>query len=598
MVPAPTDPGAPVTRRAARASSSRSGSRDAAAAPRTGRRIALAILIVLVVLVLAAAWLAFRGMTVKSELEQSRAIIGQVQDDEREVGEALGDLGEHAAAAAAAAGDPVWRIAEFVPWVGDNLRAVRLAAQSLDVVVNDVGAPALAAFGADGDEPALARVLPALDASAPEIVRLAGEIQDVRRSGALLGPVRDGVDEVADVMTAAAPFVEILPEMLGADGPRNYLLVFQNNAESVGLGGSAASQSLVRADAGRIEIVRQADSGRYANGTAVDVEVPQSALDLYSSYLVSHINTSASRPDFPTMAEIVTAWWQRDIAPDEIDGVVSANPIALARMLEATGPVTLATGDELTADNAVDLLLNEVYVRWGTQETKHLADAFFASAAATIFDKLASGDFDVAKMASAVGESIDGGDIMFHSAHPEVQEVVAPLELSGILPEDDRDASTVGVYFRDESASKIDYYMRSAVDLVERCGDGRRQVTAAATLHLDIDQATADALPEYVRSQTWGSSMFRTQVYVYGPNGAEVESVAVEGREVRLMRDDIQDLGRPVAWFETYLAPGETAEVTAVFTAPDSDLGELDLRSTPMINETEVSVDSQGCGAR
>lgn len=612
MVP-PTDPdpGAPLTRRAARASAGSAPDRPPFDEPpagrgstataerkprRTGHTIGIVVVVVLVLLVLAAAWLAFRALTVKSELEQSRAIIGQVQHDERDLGDALGDLGDHAAAAASAAGDPVWRLAEIVPVAGDNLRGARLAAESLDVAVNDLGVPALGAFGGEGEGSAFSRVLPVLDSAAPEVVRLAGELADVQKSTALIGPVRDGVDQVAEVMGGAAPLIELLPEMLGANGPRNYLLVFQNNAETVGLGGSAASQSLVRADGGSIDIVRQADSGRYANDTPVDVEVPQSALDLYSDFLVKRINTSSSRPDFPTMARIVTEWWQRDIADDQIDGVLSVDPIGLARMLRATGPIQLATGDELTEDNAVDLLLNEAYVRWGTQETKHFADAFFASAAVSIFDKLAGGDFDLKDMAWAVGEGIDRGNIMFYSPHEDVQQVVEPLRLSGILPEDNADATTIGVYFRDESASKIDYYMDSAIDVAERCTDGRRTFTTETTLHLDIDQAAADVLPEYVRSQTWGSSQFRTQVYVYGPPGTTVDSVSVDGRDVTLMRDDVQDLGRPVAWFQTYLAPTERATVTATFAAEDGEFGEVELRSTPMINKTDVELTSEGCG--
>ena len=557
------------------------------------------VFIVLAVLLLAVLWLAFRALTVKNELEASQSLISQVQDGDLDVGDALPKLGQHAEAAAGASADPVWRVFEFVPFVGDNLRGVRLAAESLDVAANDLGGPALTAMADEkSDIPVLGRVLPAIMASAPEISRLATEIEAVRGSAALIGPVRKGVDQVGEVMATAAPLVELMPELLGAGGERNYLLVFQNNAESVGLGGSAASQSLVRAADGAVEIVHQANSDVYANGTPVDVQVPQSALDLYSDYLVHHINTSASRPDFPTMAQIVTAWWQRDVRADQIDGVVSIDPIALGRMLRATGPIELATGDTLTEDNAVQLLLSDVYKRWGTQETKYGADLFFASVAEEIFGKLSSGAFDLKDMAWAVGEGIEAGDIMFYSSHPEVQEVVAPLQLSGILPTTNDEKTTVGVYFRDESASKIDYYMKSAIGLSETCQAGNRTFTAKTNLHLDLDQAAADALPEYVKSQTWGSDVFRTQVYVYGPPGSVVTGAEVEGREVTVKRTDVVDLDRPVAWFETYLRPGEQASVTATFQAPDGEFGPLTLRSTPMINDTEVSQTTTGCAAR
>lgn len=40
--------------------------------------------------------------------------------------------------------------------------------------------------------------------------------------------------------------------MLGADGPKNYLLLFQNNAEVRSLGGNPASLMLLRVEDGRL----------------------------------------------------------------------------------------------------------------------------------------------------------------------------------------------------------------------------------------------------------------------------------------------------------------------------------------------------------
>lgn len=583
-----------------RAASSGQTPADAETPAGAGRRrkILVGLVVAAIVLLVSVVWLGLRGLHVKGELEASQRVLAQVQDGEMDVSEALPALGDHAGAAAGVSYDPVWRLAEFIPFAGDNLRGVRLAAESLHVATNGLGRPVLEAFEEDSDEPVLARALPVIADAAPTVARLADEIDGVRESSALIGPVRDGLDQVGDVMSAAAPMVELLPELLGADGPRNYLLVFQNNAEAVGLGGSAASQSLVSADRGDVEMVHQANSDVYRNDTPVDVEVPQSALDLYSDYLVKRINTSSSRPDFPTMARIISAWWQRDVRDDQIDGVVSVSPLALSRMLRATGPVELSTGDVLTEDNAVHLLLSEVYERWGTQRTKAGADKFFASAAEEIFAKLSTGAFDPKDMAWAVGEGIEAGDIMFYSAHEKVQEVVAPLKLSGILPTSNDEQTTLGVYFRNESASKIDYYTGSAIDVVEACADGRRTYTTTTSLHLGLSTQRARRLPEYVKSQTWDARFFRTAVHVYGPPGMQVESVSVDGREVDVMRDDLTDLGRPVAWFHVYLKPNERASVTATFTGEDGEYGPLEVRSTPMINGTEITTSSDGCAGR
>ena len=154
----------------------------------------------------------------------------------------------------------------------------------------------------------------------------------------------------------------------------------------------------MKVDGGSIAIGAQGDSGNYQNGVAVDVDVPPSAIELYTSYLVDHINTSMSRPDFPTAAKIMRAWWQRDIADDEITGVISIDPLALSRILKATGPIELASGEVLSEENAVSLLLSEVYGRWDSYKEPELVDGFFADTAAAVFDKIASGDFDLKDM--------------------------------------------------------------------------------------------------------------------------------------------------------------------------------------------------------
>ncbi|MFC3591987.1 DUF4012 domain-containing protein [Microbacterium barkeri] len=530
-------------------------------------------------------------LIVKSELEAAQRVVNHVQDGGTlEVSVPI--LGEHAANAASVSVDPVWRLAEFIPWAGDNLRGVRLAAEALDVVSNRIGQPALEAMSSDSGESIIARVLPLLQDSTDDVVRIAEGIADVKDAGTLIPPVQTGVNLVDSVMSVAAPAFEYGPELLGANGARNYLLVFQNNAESVGLGGSAASQTLMSADAGNLQIVNQASSADFTEFVPVDVDVDQSALDLYNEYLIHHVNTSPSRPDFPTMAEIVTKFWQRDISDDRIDGVASIDPIALGYILEATGPIQLTTGDVMTSQNAAQLLLSDVYSRFDSVTDPAAADEFFASVAEQVFTKVSAGDFDIQSMLWAIRHGIEGGNILFHSQNEDVQKQIADEKVAGILPKDNDEQTTLGVFFRDESASKIDYYMKSNIDVTQTCQADASTFEVRTTLHLDIDQATADALPQYVKSQTDGTR-FHTQVYVYGPPGTTVESVAVEGEEVTLRRDDVVDLGRPVAWFTTVLDPSELATVTATFSG-EGEFGPLALRSTPMVQATTGALTACG----
>lgn len=551
----------------------------------------MVVALVVIALLLAVCWVGLRAITVKDGLTRSQELLGEVQNG-GDVDSALAEMSDSAASAGAAASDPVWAVMEWIPVVGDNLKGVRLAAQSLDVLVNGVALPVMGSEDAAGS--VTERLLHASQDQAGHITELADGLAAVSESQFLISVVRDGVDDVDQVMSAAAPMIGILPTLLGADGERNYLLVFQNNAETLALGGSAAAQTLVSVDDGKISMGAQGDSGGYQNGVAVDIDVPQSATDLYTSYLVDHINTSMSRPDFPTAAQTMRAWWQRDIAPDEIAGVISIDPIALSRILLATGPIELASGDVLSEDNAVSLLLSEVYGRWDSYKQPDLVDGFFADAAAAVFDKIAAGDFNVKDMLWAITESAKQGSVLAWSEDQQVAEAIKGARISGILPADNTDTTTVGVYFNNSNGSKIDYFTETATSASAVCEAGVATFTVDASLSLPLTQQQAEALPRYVQSMTFGAR-FRDWIYVYGPPGTTLSDATFAGQEVSVMHRDIDDLGRPVVAFEAWFDPGDEVSVTATFTGEGSDFGPLEIQTNPMVNGAKPKIVDDGC---
>src|SRR5690606_3749442 len=136
--------------------------------------------------------------------------------------------------------------------------------------------------------------------------------------------------------------------------------------------------------------------------------------------------------------------------------------------------------------------------------------------------------------------------------------------------------------------SKISYYMKSNIDVMQGCTDSTTTFDVSTTLHLDIP--TFDGLPDYVRPQNDSSpGLSRTAVYVYGPAGTTLDSVEIEGRQVEIRNQEIDDLGRPVAFVWAYLAPTEMATVNATFSGK-GDFGPAAVWSTPMVNASTGTV--------
>jgi hypothetical protein len=571
--------------------------------------------IILFVVLALIVWFGIRAAIVAFNLYSAQSLVSELQSEATSgdldaAADTMDTLKFHTVSAAAGTADPTWRLAEFIPVAGPNLHAVRMLSESANDIIVNVASPGVdvaASFDLGERDPATGGFDLAPLADAEVIAAKAGPVfsDSVARIGSIdesatVGPLTDIVTQIDDIISdvaplaeSAEPLVKLAGAALGADGPRNYLLAFQNNAESTALGGSAASYTLMHTDNGVVTIADQANSGDFEEFVPVDVPVDQSALDLYGAYLIDHVNTSTSRPDFPTAASIMQAFWARDKGAT-VDGVISLDPIALALMIDATGDIPLASGDVLTSANAVALLTNGVYVRYPDNEDQPLADAFFAEAASTIVGKVMTGDFDIPKMLKAVSTGVDQGDIMMWNSNPEEQAALDGFRIQGKLPATNADETVIGVYYRDTSASKMDYYLKTATTTASDICTSPTNPTFSTTVTLTstLTKEEASKLPEYVASRDWGGTKFRTEVFVYGPVGASVGATTVtsEGLDTGVTKST-SDLGRPVATFYAFLRPGETTSVDVSFQGGAEAHGPLEVRGTPMINATDTVID-------
>lgn len=583
----------------------------------------------------AGGWLATRVLNAKAALEEAQGLIGTVKDQAGEmdfagIGDTSVKLSQLTSTALDQAHDPVWRAAEFIPVVGSNLTAVRELTEAVDSIAHDTVAPlASVASGLSVDllkpvdgklnidpivqlSAAMGPAATAFHAATEKAaaINFASTIGQVKAAGekanGMLGQADPLITQVADIM-------EVAPDMLGANGPRRYLLIFENLAETTALGGTAAALSEVTVDNGAISISRQASSQdfpwRGIDRPVLPIDPGVQAVFNPNMYLA--LNLATSRPDFPTAAQIATAFWEQDIGGTP-DGVVSIDPVALSHILGATGPVAMSTGDTLSADNAVALLLNEVYFRYQGPDGPDQTDAFFEEAAKTLFGALMSSGADPKDLVNAVIQGITEHRIMAWSSHPKEQAILANSPMSGILPKTNDDTTTTGVFFRDMSVSKMDFYLQTAATLTtDVCTAPTPTFTTSVDLHSTITPEQAAELPDYVASGVWKGEKFKTQVFVYGPPGTTLvansiavgttliaDSVAVGGDDRTFIDNPGTDLGRPVATFWVMLEPGETKTVTATFTGAAGTYAAPELWTTPMLHPTAVTVAAEGCATQ
>jgi hypothetical protein len=562
-----------------------------------------------------AAWMLYNdAMSVRDDLEDASAAVAEFQTLATAQPPAFDQLQPIADRLAVSAGravepttQPLWRIGEAIPVVGENFRAVRVIAEGVDEISSEIVDPAvvlLADFGLRRDEATGGFDLAPLR-EATEIATTADRVvtdlhEQVRSidTDATIGQVSSGVVQFDEMLGKAEEAIPPLNgalagvgALLGVNGPKTVLIAFLNNAEAAALGGGPAQQILLQVDNGKVDVVRQVSSSDFPLRTPVDVPVDDSAMQLYNDIFLNQPNGATSRPDFPTAAQLISANWQRTlgITPNEI---ASIDPIGLSYLLKVTGPVTLPDGDQITSDNVVSKLLNEAYFRF--PEGGAESDAYFAAAASAIFARVMSADYDVFAMADAVVDAANHGSLMMWSGDPATQALFEGTRLQGVLPQTNEAATVLGVYFRDRSASKIDYYLGTeATVTTNTCTPDAPSYTVEVRLRFDIPAKLE--LPRYVDSEIY--DFYRTEVFLYGPVGAATTTVEVPEPGLETTTGpSVVDLGRPAEKFTVDLENGQSAVVRATFAGSPGQYGPTEVRTTPMIKATAVTMAEATCG--
>ncbi|NEK70344.1 MAG: DUF4012 domain-containing protein, partial [Xanthomonas perforans] len=443
--------------------------------------VPISILLLLIVLAaaggLAAKALADRAFAARDALQAAIPLAStakkQILDSDTEgAKKTVAELAQLSEEAREQADGGLWRFGEIVPVVGGNLSAVRTVAAAVDELVDGALVPAsqlslssLAPKDGRIDVSQLGNASRIVDQAAAAVTDARSSLDEVNRDG-LIEQVSAGVAQLDDALAGIEPLIEpaqqtlaVLPGILGADAPRNYLVLVQNNAESRGTGGNPASLVLITADDGAISITGQASSSDFDNGRPAPViDLDPATKELYGDKVGRYMQDVTTTPDFAESSRIMRAFWAEEFE-SPVDATVSIDPVALSYLMKATGPVDMPNGDVLTADNVVSTLLNEVYFRYPDPAVQ---DAYFAAAAGAVFDSITSVSNPRA-LVDEVVRAVDEGRIMYVPATEEEAEVIGDSRLTGELPASNEDRTVIGSYVNDVTEGKLDFYMDTAV---------------------------------------------------------------------------------------------------------------------------------------
>jgi hypothetical protein len=286
-----------------------------------------------------------------------------------------------------------------------------------------------------------------------------------------------------------------LPAFAGAQGERRYLLIAESPAEQRGTGGIWGAYSIPTTDDGRLSV------GPFRPiltlPQARPDQIPPPSPDYRENW--DGYGGAGSWPDmnmtadFPSAARAALSTYEFGTG-ERLDGVITADPYAVAELFKVTGPVRVPVLDiTLTARSVVEFLANEAYVLYPTagEERKSLLGDVVGLA----FDRfLAAQGSGVGKI-RAITHAVADGHIKLYVRDPLVQRGLRRARLDGALtapPGND----LLAVHVNSRSASKVDFYATRTVRYEATLGgDGEAFVATEIQIRND---SPVSGLPTYV----------------------------------------------------------------------------------------------------
>ena len=595
----------------------------------TTRNILLLVLGVLVVLGAVGGFCAWRfyqqAMDVRDhELAAVEAVSG-LQDvsqlrDADTMNAAIEQAQVHASAAKEIADGALWRVASYVPVLGDDVTTVRGMVNVVDGLVGET-LPSLATTvqtlmnsGLSSGGEGQLNLQPIVDAQegfaqANELVQ-----QQADTINALpqphIGVVRSAyeqgkeqINKVADMLDQVSGMVQAMPKLLGQDGPRTYLLAAQTTSEQRSGGGLVGSLGTMQVDNGNISVGEFHSNGEFLTlGESATAEEHDVFSDpLYFSFDVRDL---FAVPDFSRTAEMLNTVWQRSEYACDIDGVIAIDPLFIQEMVRINGDIILDNGQVLTGDNTAEFMLNGIYKAFDP-DTQNM---YFEYVASAVMDGAFS-NMTMDKMmqiAQAMGSLAEGRHFYAYTFHEDEAEYFQGAGFAKNAPDSETDPE-VGIYMNEQNASKLGWYLqRSSTVTRTACNEDGSQVyhvTFSITNTLTSDEmagATTYILggaQPGVNGIVAPAGTSAQRMLFYAPAGGSITNLTASG-DVRDQENKTMD-GKNLITNVAYIAPGET--VTFDFDVTTSAKAESDLRldQTPAgwLDEN-VTYDTSACSIK
>jgi len=207
----------------------------------------------------------------------------------------------------------------------------------------------------------LGKVVPRIDDIEVEVVAAKREMDHVnparypnfgpfKKIRSQITSVRTIVDEGALAVEQGKPLIKVLPELLGAEKSKKYLILFQNDKELRPTGGFLTYYSIFRVEEGVIHIDTSNDIYVLDDSIGSHPKADPIILKYLPKVPTQNIRDINLSPDFIVSMEDFMTYFEKSSLATDVDGIIAIDTQFMVHLIEVLGEVE-AAGQTFTAKN-------------------------------------------------------------------------------------------------------------------------------------------------------------------------------------------------------------------------------------------------------
>ncbi len=422
----------------------------------------------------------------------------------------------------------------------------------------------------------LSKVTPQVDEVGKNITQARSQIDQIQswrypdflpgKPGSKLKSIKNTVDQLESFIVDSKPLLLVLPEIMGQQTEKKYLVLFQNDKELRPTGGFITAYAIFRVNKGNIASEGSQDIYQLDNTLLKKIPAPEPIIKYLPNVSNLNLRDSNLSPDYLASMKQFEELYDSTQAKKDIDGIISLDTEFVLSMMDVLGPID-AYGTKFTTDQVEACACPEIIY-----ELEKFADQPVAyekgarkDLIGILMQQMMAKAFNAPKSTwpNLLGTTISAlreKHLLLYFKEAGLQEAAEKINFAGRLNQYEGD------YFQINEANfagaKSNLYIQEKVSQVVKKGE-KGEISKSVTIDYKYPRRGDNCSLER-QGGLCLAGIYRDWIRIYVPKGSKL--IKASGTEVPITASE--DLDKTI--FEGFftIRPEGTAKIELEYTVP------------------------------